>query len=591
MPYAIPSATNATYVARPTGRSDAVHDEVGSFIQMPAFVDNAVHHARYEASSIGDVNDRTSIIKKPLSNDFAMTHERRYTYAEEESALRLSHVDRDTQPYYNGALMTTTSTLPPLLLDAEDAGNRLAPERIVDTEYGSRLILKNMRGKTLEDFKMGQTTHFRLAHMISVGLRTTDLVERLFTNSLHGLNSVSIGLPMNAANNSPSRLKHSRTFLAKDFYDTAIPAAIRAVARHDHYSLFHDRFGNFIYAPKMFKVIDREIGQKRGAGAVSSDPITEAANRIMLQGKPQALNDEISIIVDDAEAQKKEGVIRQMRVRDSTATNITKGRRSANQFLRLNRKAQGAIKTDQHARSWDLEPGEVVDFKAPSSDVNTKKAIIELTHESIGESAFQLASYESGLEGVINAFADDADADSEAKAPDRSNQIQVIEKSGVGRAQFKTIGAVSTRTVSATTARIKTDATITHANLAPNVHSGFLIGHRHADMTGASRGAIGSGFSKRTSGTFTGTTITVAANETDPFPSAGYLTLIFIDATPTYSVATVAYTGKTATTFTGVSIVAPSGGTIPATISEIKLLRPRAHEMRTVKTLKKTRRL
>jgi hypothetical protein len=590
MPYSIPSPTNATYVARPTGRSDAVHDEVASKIQQPKFVDNAVHHVRYEASSVGDVNDRTSVMKKPLPGDFAMTHERRYTYAEEESALRLSHVDRDTQPYYNGALMTPTSTLPPLLLDAEDAGNKLAPERIVNTEYGSRLILKNMRGKTLKDFKMGQTTHFRLAHMISVGLRTTDLVERLFTNSLHGLNSVSIGLPVSASNNNASRLRHSRTFLAKDFYDTAIPAAIRAVARHDHYSLFHDRFGNFIYAPKMFKVIDREIGQKRGAGSVSSDPITESANRIMLQGKPQALNDEISIIVDDAEAQKKEGVIRQMRVRDATATNITKGRRSANQFLRLNRKAQGAIKTDQHARSWDLEPGEVVDFKAPSSDVNTKKAIIELTHESIGESAFQLASYESGLEGVINAFADDADADSEDKAPDRSNQIQVIEKSGVGRAQFKTIGAVSTRTVSATTARIKTDATITHANLAPNVHSGFLIGHRHADMTGASRGAIGSGFSKRLQGDLTAPTTITVSTITDGFPSAGHLTLTYISGA-TYSVATVAYTGKTATTFTGVSIVAPSGGTIPANISEIKLLRPRAHEMRAVKTLKKTRRL
>ena len=66
MPYSIPSPTNATYVARPTGRSDAVHDEVASKIQQPKFVDNAVHHVRYEASSIGDVNDRTSVIKKPL---------------------------------------------------------------------------------------------------------------------------------------------------------------------------------------------------------------------------------------------------------------------------------------------------------------------------------------------------------------------------------------------------------------------------------------------------------------------------------------------------------------------------------------------
>ena len=590
MAYSIPTPANGTYVARVTGRSDVVRNEVTSRIEEPKFVDNAIHHARYEVTSIGDTVERGVQIKKPSSNDFAMTHERKYSYAEEESSLRLSHVGGDTTPYYNGALMTSGSTLPPLLIDSDDTGNRLAPQSIIDTEYGSRLILKNMRGKSLTDLKMGDARHFYLGHMISVGLRTTDLVERLFTGALHGLNSVSIGLPMSASNNNNSRLKHSKTFLAKDFYDTAIPAAVRSVARHDHYSIFHDRFGNFIYAPKMFKVVDREIGQKRGAGAITSDPITEAANRIMLEGKSQALNENISVIIDDAESQKKEGVIRQMRIKDATANNITQARRSANQYLRLNRKAQGAIKSDQHARSWDLEPGEVVDFDAPSMDLKTKKAIIELQHESTGESSFQLASYESGLEGVINAFADNADSEKEGNAPDTQNQIQVVEKSGVGRAQFKTVGAISTRGVSATNARLTTDATITHANLSPNTHAGFLIGHRHNDMTGASRGAIGSGFSKRLQGDLTAPTTITVSTITDGFPTAGHLTLTFISGA-TYSVATVAYTAKTATTFTGVTIVAPSGGTIPANISEIKLLRPCAHEMRAVKTLKKTRRL
>ena len=43
----------------------------------------------------------------------------------------------------------------------------------------------------------------------------------------------------------------------------------------------------------------------------------------------------------------------------------------------------------------------------------------------------------------------------------------------------------------------------------------------------------------------------------------------------------VSYSGKTATTFTGVSLV--SGAAIPSTIATMRMLRPRAHEMRTVK--------
>jgi len=354
--------------------------------------------------------------------------------------------------------------------------------------------------------------------------------------------------------------------------------------------LYHDRFGNFIYTPKTFKVVDREIGQKRGAGGVKSDPITEAANRIMLEGKAQAANDVIQIVVDDAEMQKREGVIRQMRVKDPTATNIMSARKSANQMLRLNRKAQGAIFTEQHARSWDISPGEVVTFKHESTGQNVQKAVIETEHESTGESAFQLASYESGLEGVLNAFADDGDSmGGDIANVDRKNQIVTFEKSGVGRTQLKVRGMVTTRSISLNVARLSTDTTITHNNTSPDVHAGVLLGHRGVGGENPARASIGNGYTKRSSGTFAGTTITVA--DTTGFPSSGQLVCVQITSAPLYNVATVSYTGKTATTFTGVSIVAPSGGTIPATITELKLLRPRAHEVRTSKTMMKRRRL
>ena len=47
-----------------------------------------------------------------------------------------------------------------------------------------------MKGRNLNDVQMKDTTHVYAGQILSVGLKSTDLVERLFDNSLHGLNSV-----------------------------------------------------------------------------------------------------------------------------------------------------------------------------------------------------------------------------------------------------------------------------------------------------------------------------------------------------------------------------------------------------------------
>ena len=589
MTYEIPAPANATYVARATGRSDTIHTEVGSLIEQPKFVDNAVHHAIYETSTIGDIKLNTLKIKPPTQTDFVTTHQRRYIFSEEDSSLRVAHTRRKSAPFYNGAFLSDTS-LPPLLIDAEDHSLRLKTQGVTSTTHGSNITLTNMRGKSLNDYGMKDSTHMRFAQVFSVGLRTTDLVQRLFKDSLHGLNSVGVGMPIsnsNSINGENIRNRHSNTFVAKDFYATAIPTAIRSVARYDHYSIFHDRFGNFIYSPKLFKITDREIGQRSGSGTAEIDPIVAAANRIVVEGKAFALNDKIRSMIDDVEAQKKEGTIRQMRVRVPTATNETQARRSANQMLRLNRKAQGAMKSKNHTRSWDLQPGEVATYKQSSMGVDDKQAIIEVKHTQEGISDFQFSSYESGLEGVLNAFADDAEEASEIDEPDRSNQILTLDKTGIGRMRLKSKLRMEVRGVSSFTERAYTlDHSVIHLNTGADIHAGFIIGHRHADMTGASRGAIGSGYSKRivSASSFSSTTITVASNATDGFPTTGKLTV--------NDTLTVAYTGITSTTFTGVSVIAPSIGTaIPSSITQIKLLRPRGHEMIPVKSLMKRRSL
>mgnify|MGYP003627825277 FL=1 len=590
MTYSIPAAANSTYVARTTGRSDAIHNEISSRIEEPKFVDNAIHHAIYENAATGDTKLIKLKIKPPTQTDFIPTHQRKYILSEQESAVRVAHTDRKSTPFFNGELLSPTSTLPPLLIDAEQEDLRLKTNEIISTTYGAGIILTNMRGKQLKSYGMGDTTHVRLGQVFSVGLRTTDLVQRLFKDALHGLNSIGVGMPItnsNSISGDNMRNRHSNTFVAKDFYSTAIPTAVRAIARYDHYSIFHDRFGNFIYSPKLFKVTDREIGQRRGSGSATTDPIVAAANRIVVEGEPFALNDSIRSMVDDVEAQKKEGSIRQMRITVPTATNELQARRSANQLLRLNRKAQGAMKSKEHAQSWDLQPGEVATYSQSGiGEVNSKKAIIEVKHTQSGLSEFQFTSYESGLEGVLNAFAADKEMSNEATEPDRASQITTVNKTGIGRMQLKVKMYMELRRVSPSRSRRYTDSTITPVNTGGDIHSGFIIGHRNTDANNGTRSAIGSGYAMRistTSAYSTGTITLAGGTTTTGFPSTGVLVI--------NESVTATYTGITSGTFTGVIILAPNGGTIPSSIPELKLLRARGHDTGANKMLRRRRRL
>lgn len=548
MTFSVPSPTNTSYAGQRLGRAKEVHDEVGAIAESPTFVDNAVHHVVYE--TIQDTS-KTTQVSKPNQEDFQPTHPRRYRISEEQSSVRLAHTTHEDAPFFNGEQLSASSSRPMLLIDANDPTLRLRTQGIASATKGAQVQLINMRGKSLADYQMIETSHVRAGQTVSVGLRSTDLVEKLFTKALHGLNSVQAkGI--------------STLFVAQNFNSTVLPTAVRFVGRHDHFIMYYDRFGNFTYAPKIFNIKDRELGIQRGIGKTKVDPITDVANRILMRGTGIALNDAISVEVDDAEAQKRQGSIKQMKVKDPTVNNETKARSSANQMLRLNKKAQGALQSNLHAQSWDMEPGDVVDYKSSFSE--SRQAIIELEHSSDGTSNFQMISYEAGLEAVVNAFGDSADVDDEAGEADRTQQVVSINKSGVGSAELKVRGILRVRPVIGKLARTKTSA----LNTGSDIHAGMLLAHRNSGY-GSGRSALGFGITKRISGTHAAGAITVAS--TDGFDSSGHL--IIADQS------LVSYSGKTATTFTGVTLI--SGAAIPGSAAEVRMLRPRAHEMRTTK--------
>ena len=556
MTYTVPSPVNASYAGPSKGRSDAIHDEVGAVVEEPTFVDNAVHHVIYKPAQS---NSLTAQVDKPNQRDFQSTHPRRYRLTEEDAGVRLAHTSHEDAPFFDGQQLSPSSKRPMLLYDAKDPVNRLRTDAVTTTTKGVRIALNNMKGRTLADLQMGETRHVYGGQTVSVGLRSTDLVEKLFSKALHGLNSVTTK-------------GTSTLFVAKNFQSLVVPSAVRSVARHDHFIMYYDRFGNFTYAPKVFKVKDRKLGVQRGVGDTSVDPIVDVAYRVTVKGKGIAVNDTISAQVDDAESQKKLGSIKQMVVFDPTANNESTARKSASQALRLNKKAQGALVSNRHTLSWDLEPADIVEYSSAIGDV--RQALIEVNHSSSGESNFQMISYEAGLESVLTGLGDDADISGEADETDRSFQVVKVNKSGVGNADLRVTGMLTVKPVISTLARTKTSA----GNASPDIHAGFLLGHRNAGY-GAGRSALGFGVTRRIGGTHSAGTITVSS--TDGFADSGHLILD--------DQSFVSYSAKTATTFTGATLI--SGATIPPTISELRMLRPRAHEMRTVKGRKIRRKI
>jgi len=189
-------------------------------------------------------------------------------------------------------------------------------------------------------------------------------------------------------------------------------------------------------------------------------------------------------------------------------------------------------------------------------------------------------SYENGIERIlVDQIAQDADE--EPSVP--NDKIKELNMGSGDRVLFNIRMTMAIRNVSSITSRVRSEPyTLTSAD--NDIHSGFLIGHRNYDTgNGAGRAAIGTGLTPRlTGGTYNNGTITVSS--TAGFPNAGYLVVERVDGDKH-----VRYTGKTSTTFTGVTVQAPSGTTISSDGLSIRLLRTRGHEMKTMKGIRQTR--
>ena len=564
----------------PGGRDDDVRSAVGSEVSAAKFVDNTVHHAVYKRSS--DTTGRYMTVSRPTSTDFQVTSERTYDIIEEESSVILNHTSaagvKDGIPPFFSNTRLVTSTTPPLLLSSRDG--KMIPDTVTSVNKGSRLDFRNLKGLPPSgisaSFITGTSVH--AGQIVDVGMRTSDLVMRLFNNKNQSLNSISVGRPFAGPRTKEvttykgaNLARHSEKFLSKNFISTTIPDAIRFIGRHDNYYLYYDRFGNFVYAPDGFSNVDKQI-DPLVAMNVEKDSVVDVANSVSVKGKKVADNDNNRVTVHDVEMQKRDGIVKTMRVFDPVATTVTAARRSANQLLRLNRKAQGVVKSKGHQGAWELYPSDIIGYRSPIDGGVSRKAVLEVEHNlETMSSDFQLLSYEIGIERVLVDHSSQLDDEEIAVAKDK---IKELNMGGGDRAIFKIEGWLFTRDISGKLTRLNSEP-YSLTDTGNDIHSGFLIGHRNYDTgNGAGRSAIGTGLTPRLSGgSHSGGTITVSS--TTGFPSAGYL--IINEAIH------VQYTGKTGTTFTGVTVQAPDEENVPASGLSVRLFRTRSHEMRTVK--------
>ncbi len=609
----------------PKGRQDSILNEVSSTIRAPVFVDNTVLHAEYTRER-DRITGQTVKISPPSSSDFQMTNPRQYNLTEGTDQLILSHATKAGSHYtgavyFNGTkLDDSTDQIPAIIYGTEDTSQRLTVSEVQTATSGTKMMLPNMRGRSLDDINFDSQQTVVLGQIINVGFRTTDVVQHLFKGTYNSINAFEIGFVLagpRAGNNTYYKggdiARHSTKFISQNFQGVNMLAALKYVGRYDKHILIHDRFGNLLYTPDVFAYTDREVGDAKGIAEVKVRPLVGSANQITVRGRPMALNDNNIINVDDMDSQKRDGAVKNQRIDDPLSKTKVQARLTASQMLRFNRKAQSILDTRGHMNSWDLDPGDIVNYKTPSSGIDKSVALLKAEHSLRKHSSdFRLVRDDDTLEGMLAAFSSTGTIENDEA--DFISQIQTHELSNLGDIQLRVQPSIITHTLLGTQARVYSHITAsdnpyafsepmgaidpaTYAreinNDMPNKHAGLIIGHRYSqgnttngigttDVTKAARGAIGVGASLSTTVsayTHVGTTITVAS--TDGFPTSGALMVTSEESTKSMY---LTYTGITdATTFEGVARTptALTGDVSFSPHAKVIYARPRSHEVGT----------
>ena len=393
--------------------------EVSTKERKPVFVDNALHIAKYESQN-------NTIPKATISaSPYQVATEKRYAVEEEESSMLLSHVK--TPGHTSKTTVFTpygTDTSSNLLYDGDDTSKRLVRKRVENLTEKIRLHLPNMKGRTFTD--LGLSSSFHMAQPTNVGLRASDLALELSKEVEGTVSSIMIGERMTPTNAYTQRRRHSNSFFAFNFNNMNLIAALRLLARKDNRVLDYDNFGNVLFLPFNYSKKRVFINEEFRFGNKQDNPVDDIQNRITIKGTSLALNDDVTVTVNDGSKQQGKFdldiIENSSPIQDATVRTSEEARRVARQVLRANNVMRGSISTSGHLDKFYLRPGDIVRYG------DKEFVIMEAKHSMSNRlSDFNFLSLQSGVEGVLQSIEEGTSNADDVQQNELTKQIEDID--------------------------------------------------------------------------------------------------------------------------------------------------------------------
>lgn len=388
-------------------------------VRQPTFVDNAVHYAKTEPSS----NGKTKVTIEAINADnYDLASERTYTIVESESSLFMTHTESPGHTLKSDVWSSKgKNQVTDLLYSEDNSVDRIMKSTTTSTTNGLQLDLRNMKGRTLKDIGF-RDERVHLAQGIDIGFRTTDLAIRLSQNVPNAISAVTLGSHITTTKGSSNRRKASHIFLASDFYGINLISALRFVSRHDNRITMMNKHGVLNYVPFNYADTSRKIQGNIRFGSKETNPVDNIENRITVQGKRIALNEELILTMDDRSRQQSKYnsdiVESTSPIIDESITSTSRAKTVARQILKANASATGALKSKGHPNLWEVRPGDIIEYDGK------RLTVLNAQHRlSNTLSNFTFLSTDTGLEGVLQGIAQGSVATSSKRRPDKTNQI------------------------------------------------------------------------------------------------------------------------------------------------------------------------
>jgi hypothetical protein len=183
-----------------------------------------------------------------------------------------------------------------------------------------------------------------------------------------------------------------------------------------------NRYGVLNYVPFNHADVSRKIAGNIRFGQKKTNPIENIENRVTVQGKQIALNEDLILTMDDRSRQQSKyntDVLESVTpIFDESITSISRAKTVARQILKANASTTGSLQSRGHPNLWDARPGDIIEYDGK------RLTILEAQHRAGSAlSDFTFLSVESGLEGVLQGIESGSVSSSSKRRPDKTNQI------------------------------------------------------------------------------------------------------------------------------------------------------------------------